>query len=96
MGYPPSGLNGVLSLSHIRTGWGTLHWDWMGVCPGRTGWVAPQQDWMGVPQQSEYLLHGGHYASWIHAGGLSVCIFLLQFPISIREVESQHWQSTDN
>ena len=38
----------------------------------------PSQDWgtpSGIDQQSEYLLHGGQYASRGHVGGLSCSLF---------------------
>ena len=44
--------------------------------------LCPYQDWMGVPphqeteQQSEHLLHGGQYASCVHAGGLSCSLYV--------------------
>ena len=52
--------------------WYSPHWDWMG--------YPPPPSWTGsgnppppteTEQQSEYLLHGGRYASCVHAGGLS-------------------------
>ena len=69
MGYPlQPGLDGV-SPPSPRTGrgtppgqdWGTHSWEW----------GTP-----GSEQQSEYLLHGGRYASCDHARGLS-CIILV-------------------
>ena len=72
MGVTPSALDGS-----------TPHQDWMGYPPVTTGWGYPLSHVDGVPasgcgyllleteQQSEYLLHGGWYASCVHAGGLS-------------------------
>ena len=55
----------------------------MGIPPvGKIG-IAPSEDWMGVSpppeeteQHSEYLLHGGQYASSIHEGGFS-CLYIV-------------------
>ena len=41
--------------------------------PVGTGWGVLSQD---SEQHSEYLLHGGRYASRIHAGGLSCSVFI--------------------
>ena len=79
MGYPPSQVQdqdgGVPPTS--KTGWGTPS------PPARskirTGGTPPRPRLDGVPppthqeseQHSEYSLHGGRYASCVHAGGLS-------------------------
>ena len=74
MGYPPQlGLDGSPS---VGTSWGyPPYLDCIGTPPVRTGWgyspPLPRQ------QQSEHLLHGGRYASCVHAGGLS-CYLLFQ------------------
>ena len=44
---------------------------WLGGYPGRRGGTQ-------LGQHMEYLLHGGRYASCVHAGGLS-CFFLFLF-----------------
>ena len=55
---------------------------WLGGFPGRGGTLAGWVSWLGeypgqggtqLGQHREYLLHGGRYASCVHAGGLS-CI----------------------
>ena len=43
------------------------------------GWVSPGGGGSAkIGQQNEYLLHGGRYASCVHAGGLS-CLFIYLF-----------------
>ena len=67
LGYPPkSGLDGVPP-PPISTGWGyplppPPCWQWM---------VIPPSPYQETEQQTEFLLHGGRYASCFHAGGLS-------------------------
>ena len=83
-GYP---IQLSMGIPHPRSGQGVPHpsQDWMGYPhlgwvppPARTGWGTPPpgQDWMGLPfppytEQHSHLLHGGWYASCVHAGGLS-------------------------
>ena len=59
-----------------RSRWGV---PWQGT-PPQQGTPPPRSWWRGtlVGQQKEYLLHGGRYASCIHAGGLSCLIFRLE------------------
>ena len=55
---------------------------WPGGVPCRGGTCRGYPGWGGVPwggtqlgQHREYLLHGGRYASCVHAGGLSCCLY---------------------
>ena len=69
-------------------GWGTL-------CPGME-YPPMSRDVVTPPppigQQVEYLIRGGRYASWVHAGGLSCFYRSLPFPLS-HIVQLQYWMN---
>ena len=66
--------------------------------PPPTGTREPSLGWDWVPaletvQKSEYLRHGGRYASCGHAGGLSCSIFFQQEMLQSHQGSHQHWKT---
>ena len=55
----------------------------VGMVPPRSGWGGTQ-----LGQHREYLLHGGQYASCVHAGGLS-CYFWFQIHVHGKDTSSK-------
>ena len=75
-GYPPGQDRGTLP-------GGTQ----VGYPPGRVPPSGPGQDGGGTQlgQQKEYSLHGGQYASCVHAGGLSCLFVVMHFSITVED-----------
>ena len=76
-GYPPTwdGVPAPRPGTGYPLGWGTPQ-TWNRAPPPDMGWGTPPDLRWGTPlpqtdQHSEHLLHGGRYASCVHAGGLS-------------------------
>ena len=75
--HPRSGQEGYPRYSPNQV-WMGYPRNWDGVPPGPgmgynldLGWGTPPDLGWGTPQHSKHLLHGGWYASCVHAGGLS-------------------------
>ena len=76
---PDEGGGGTLARSrwgwvYPGQGWGTPPPPGMGNPPPHQGWVIPPPPRIGL-QMMEYLIRCGRYASCVHAGGLSCCLF---------------------
>ena len=57
--------------------------------PARSGWGGGTQ----LGQHREYLLHGGRYASYVHAGGLSCWKLILVGLLTEHFMSSNRWQN---
>ena len=72
----------MFSHESVNRGRGTPIWPTRGGTPARSGWGYTH--WAGLPSPppptpreataEEYLIHGGRYASSVHAAGLSCCL----------------------